>query len=326
MKSLNEDIKSGQFKSIYLLYGEERYLKRQYKQRMVKAMSPDEDDFNYSYFEGKGSVVSEIIGVSETLPFFSDYRLIVIEDSGFFKNVSGDFADYLKNLPETTRILFVESEIDKRNKLYKMVKDKGRIVEFGIQSEADLIRWIGNMFQKNEKSIDNRTAKHLIEQVGTDMERLSSEIEKLTCYAWDNQNITTSDIDQLCAPQIQNQIFQMVDAVAEKKQKRALEFYYDLIALKEPPLKILALLARQFRIMLEVKSVEGQGYGNQEIATKVGISPYFMKKYLQQTRSFSYQQLREILEEVVIMEHAIKSGYLNEKLGVELFIVKYSMA
>ncbi len=326
MKSLNEDIKSGQFKSIYLLYGEERYLKRQYRQRMVKAMSPDGDNLNYSYFEGKGSVVSEIIGVSETLPFFSDYRLIVIEDSGFFKNASGDFADYVKNLPETTRILFVESEIDKRNKLYKVVKDKGRIVEFGIQNEAALIPWIGNMFQKNEKSIDNRTAKYLMEQVGTDMERLSSEIEKLICYAWDNQSITTSDIDQLCAPQIQNQIFQMVDAVAEKKQKKALEFYYDLIALKEPPLKILALLARQFRIMLEVKSVEGQGYGNQEIASKVGVSPYFMKKYLQQTRSFSYQQLRDILEEVVITEHAIKSGYLNEKLGVELFIVKYSMA
>ena len=82
MKSLNEDIKTGQFKSIYLLYGEEEYLKKQYKGRLTRAMLPEGDRVNYAYYEGKGIPVPEIIDLAETMPFFAERRLIVIEDSG----------------------------------------------------------------------------------------------------------------------------------------------------------------------------------------------------------------------------------------------------
>ena len=116
MKSLNEDIKQGQFKNIYLLFGEEDYLKKQYRDRLVKAMLPKGDTVNYAHYEGKGLPVGEIIDLAETMPFFAERRLIVIEDSGLFKSSAAEFADYIKNLPETTCFLFVENEIDKRNK------------------------------------------------------------------------------------------------------------------------------------------------------------------------------------------------------------------
>lgn len=85
MKRLNEDIKTGQFKSVYLLFGEEAYLKKQYKARLTKAMLPENETVNYAYFEGKGIHIPEMIDLAETMPFFAERRLIVVEDSGFLK-------------------------------------------------------------------------------------------------------------------------------------------------------------------------------------------------------------------------------------------------
>ena len=102
MKSLNEDLKTGQFKQIYLLYGEENYLKKQYKERFVKAMLPDGDTMNYAYYEGKGVDIKEVIDLAETLPFFAERRLLVFENTGFFKSSGADLADYVKEMPQTT--------------------------------------------------------------------------------------------------------------------------------------------------------------------------------------------------------------------------------
>ena len=124
MKNLNEDIKTGQFKQVYLLYGEEAYLKKQYKTRLTKAIIPEGDTMNYSYYEGKNISVPEIIDLAETMPFFAAHRLIVVENSGFFKTASPELADYIKAMPDTVIFLFVETEVDKRGKLYKAVKEK----------------------------------------------------------------------------------------------------------------------------------------------------------------------------------------------------------
>ena len=159
MKSLNEDIKTGQFKQIYLLYGEEAYLKKQYRDKLSKAMMPDNETINYSYYEGKGIVVTQLIDLAETMPFFADKRLIVVENSGFFKNASPELADYLKNMPDTVYFLFVENEVDKRGKMYKAVKDKGRIVEMGRQDEKTLLYWIASNMKKEGKQIKESTAR-----------------------------------------------------------------------------------------------------------------------------------------------------------------------
>ena len=161
MKSLNEDIKTGQFKPAYLLYGEEAYLKKQYKDKLTKAMLPEGDTVNYAYYEGKGTNPAELIDLAETMPFFADRRLIVVENSGFFKNATPELADYIKNMPETACFLFVESEVDKRGKMYKSVKDKGRAVEMGRQDEKTLLYWLAGMVKKEGKQIKESTARYL---------------------------------------------------------------------------------------------------------------------------------------------------------------------
>lgn len=116
----------------------------------------------------------------------------------------------------------------------------------------------------------------------------------------------------------------MINAVAEKKQKKALELYNDLLALKEPPMRILFLLARQFRLLMEVKEMVANGYGKKDIASKAGLHPFVVGKYQEQAKAFSNKTLRAILEESVDIEERVKTGRLQDVLGVELFIVKHS--
>ena len=325
MKSLHEDLKTGQFNKIYLLYGEEAYLKKQYKEKLRNAMVSPEDNMNYAYYEGKGINVNEIIDLAETLPFFAERRLIILEDTGLFKSAAAELADYIKDMPDTTSMIFIESEVDKRNKLYKAVQSKGRVVELGRQDESTLLRWVAGNVKRENKQISENTVRHFLAKVGTDMENIQKELEKLFCYTMDKESITSEDVDTICTTQITNQIFDMVNAVADKNQKKALEYYYDLLALKEPPMRILFLLARQFKLLLEVKTLDKQGYARKEIAEKTGINPFVVGKYQMQAKAFSSSELRKIMEDAVETEESVKTGVLSDTLGVELFIMRYSV-
>ena len=325
MKNLNADLKSGQFKQVYLLYGEEGYLKKQYKDRFIKAMLPDGDTMNYAYYEGKNTDVKEVIDLAETLPFFAERRLIVFENTGFFKTAAGaDLADYVKEMPETTYFVFVENEVDKRNKLYKAVNSKGYAVELSTQDEGTLKRWVFNLARRENKEMSEAVITYFIGKVGTDMEKIQRELEKVICYAIDRDTLTKEDVDAVCVTQLSNHIFEMVDAVAAGNQKRALDLYYELLALKEPAMRILYMLARQYRILFHVKALANQGYGRKEIASKAGIHPFVAGKNIEQSKRFKMKELRGVMEEAAQLEQDVKTGLLTDTLAVELFIVKQS--
>lgn len=346
MKNINEQIKTGQFKKVYLLYGEEAYLKRQYRDKITKAMLPEGDTVNYAYYEGKGTEPEKLIDLAETMPFFAERRLIVVENSNFFKNATPDLADYLKSMPDTACFLFVENEVDKRGKMYKAVKEKGRIVEMGRQDEKTLIYWIAGHVKREGRQIKESTIRYLLSKSGTDMENLEKELEKLFTYTLpeevfpggnsadsgereaevpkQSREITVEDIDAICTTQISNKIFDMVEAVAAKQQKKALNYYYDLLALKEPPMRILYLLARQFRLLLEVKDLLGRGHDKAQIAKTAKLHPFVAGKYMRQCKTFSKAELRVIMEEAAGMEELVKTGRLNDVMSVEIFIVKFS--
>ena len=302
----------------------EAYLKKQYKDKLRNAIVSPDDSMNYAYYEGKGINVNEVIDLAETLPFFAERRLIILEDTGLFKSASPELADYIKEMPDTTTMIFVETEIDKLGKLYKAVQSKGRAVELGRQDENTLVRWVASNVKQEQKMISENTVRFFLAKVGTDMENIQKELEKLFCYCMDKDSITAEDVEEICTTQITNQIFDMVNAVADKKQRKALELYYDLLALKEPAMRILFLLTRQFKLLLEVKTMDTQGYGRKEIAEKTGINPFVVGKYQAQAKVFSSKELRMIMEDSVETEEAIKTGRLTDTLGVELFIIKYS--
>lgn len=324
MKSIQEDIKTGNFKQSYLLFGEEAYLKQQYKEKLLNALNPDGDTMNFSRYEGKGIDVKQVIDLCETMPFFADRRIILLEDTGFFKNKCEELADYMKSLPDYLVLVFAESEVDKRSRMYKAVKSSGRVTEFAKQDEKTLMRWAAGILGKEGKKITQRDMELFLTKTGTDMGNIRMELEKLVAYTEGKDIVAAEDIEAVCVTQTTNKIFDMVRAVTEKNQKKALELYYDLLTLKEPPMRILFLLAKQFRQLLLTKKMAGEGASQNEIASRLGV-PYFVVRNISAcARSYTVEELERAVEDFVDAEEAVKTGRLGDVLSVELLIVKYS--
>lgn len=324
MKTIDLNIKENNFSPAYLLYGEEVYLKRQYRDKLVKAMTTEGDTMNFSAFQGKDINPGELVDLAETLPFFAERRVILVEDSGFFKNSCDILAEYIPQINASTCFVFVESEVDKRSKTYKAVKKAGSAVEFIPQTEAVLTRWVLGRIKKENKNITQPVMQMFFDRTGFDMSNIDRELEKLLCYTLKKDVIEAEDVKAVVTEQISNKIFDMVDAISSHHQEKALELYYDLLTLKEPPMRILFLITRQFRILAEVKELTGKGFSNKDIAQKVGVPEFAVRKYQGQNRSYTKEKLIQALKDAAAAEEEVKTGKLNEKIAVEIFITRYS--
>ena len=321
MQTLNQDIKTGEFKQIYLLYGEEAFLKNSYKNRLKEAIIGD-DTMNFARFEGKGLDVDELIRLADTMPFFAERRLILVEDSGFFKSASDALVQYLPSMPDTTILLFVETEVDKRNRLYKKVKDMGYAAELNRQDSAQLARWAGGILTREQKKITKHTMELFLSMAGDDMENIRMELEKLISYTLGREVITDEDVLAVCTVQVTNRIFEMVSAIVNRQPRKAMDLYEDLLTLKEPPMRILFLIARQFNQLLQVKNLMGKGMDKGTIASKLKMQPFVVGKTMPQARQFGREQILSYVEFCVETEEAVKSGRLQDRLAVELLITR----
>lgn len=324
MRNIDNDIKTGQLKNLYLLYGEERYLIRQYRDKLKNALSDPDDTMNASSFGQEDLNANAIIDLAETMPFFAERRLILIEDSGWGKKTPDEIGDYLQNIPEFTFFVFVEKEVDKRSKLYKAAAKKGYVSEFGRQTENLLARWVGGRIRREGKQMTQRAYEHLILKTGTDMETIDKELEKLLCYTLDKETIDLDDVEAIVTDHSERKIFDMVDALASHQPKKAMDQYYDLIAQREPALLILHLLTRQFHNMMIVKAMVNRGSNNRDIAAQIGASDWLVRKYQNQCRPYDMERLRKAVADGIAYEEAVKTGKLTDTYAVELFIVEYS--
>lgn len=321
MQRINNDIKNGNYQPVYLLFGEERYLKNQYKDKLKKALCAPDDNMNNHFFEGKGIVIGEVIDLAETMPFFADRKVIILEDSGYLKSGGEQLAEYLGSQNESTVLIFVESEVDKRSKLYKAIQANGCVVEFTAQDENTLKRWVAGIITKEGKKVTENTVQLFLSKTGTDMENIHGELEKLICYCLDKEVIEPEDVETICTTRVTNHIFDMVDAIADKKQSKAMQLYYDLLALKEPPMRILFLIARQCNILLQVKAMKNRGYGNKDMASAIGVPTFALGKYTAQAGKFKTAQLRNAVAKCVEAEESVKTGRMNDVMSVEILIM-----
>ena len=323
MKTLNDNIKKGEYQKVYLIYGEEEYLKKQYKDRMKQAIIGD-DTINYSYFEGDNTKPEDVITICETIPFFSERRLVIVSDSGYFKTANDKMADYIKELPDYLILIFIEKDVDKRNKVYKAVSSNGYVCEMQYQTPATLKRWIAGMMASNDYKISEAACELLLDKTGASMELIRNEIDKLISYCSDKKMVMPQDVEAVCSTQTVSHIFDMLEAVANKNKEKALSLYYDLLTLKEPPMRILYLIVRQFNGILQAKELAARGLSSKEIASAIKVAPFVAGKYLSQAKYFTTDTVKDILNECADIEERVKQGRLQHKLGVELIIIKYS--
>lgn len=325
MNEVENAVKSGSYKRLYLLYGEEVYLVKQNTERL-KAGCVDKamELMNLSVFEGKADI-TDIINACETLPFMSEKRMVLVKDSKLFeqgrKDDSEKIKDYLPNLPDTTVLCFVEDKADKRSALYKAAAKIGVCEEFKFLKDNELIKWVND---KSGKKIKPSVAEHLIHNVGTSMEALEGEIDKLLNFAEDKAEITNALVDSLCAKSPETNVFEMVEAIGAKQPAKALEIYHNMLRMKQSPVLVLKMAARQFKMILQCKYLSSKKMGSASIAEELALRPFMVDKYLRQARNFKIQTLVSALKDCAKCDTDFKGGKISDKLGVEVIILKYS--
>ena len=321
MQTLNQDIKEKSFKKIYLLYGDEPFLVGSYKKKLREAITGG-DTMNYNYFEGKNPDVKEIISLADTMPFFADRRLILVDGSGFFKSAQEELAAYLPQMPDTTCLVFAESEVDKRNRLYKRVKELGYAAELNKQDTAQLMRWAAGILGRDGRKISRPVMEYFLERTGDDMENIRMELEKLVCYTMGRDVITKEDVDAVGTVHVTSRVFDMVAAIVAGNTKKAMDLYEDLLTLKEPPMRILFLIARQFNQLLQIKELTAAGKDKGAMASALKVPPFAVGKLTAQARAFTRDQILSWVTLCVETEEAVKTGRLSDRLAVELLIAR----
>ena len=292
-----------------------------YKKKLREAITGG-DTMNFNYFEGKNPDVKEIISLADTMPFFADRRLILVDGSGFFKSAQEELAAYLPQMPDTTCLVFAESEVDKRNRLYKRVKELGYAAELNKQDTAQLMRWAAGILGRDGRKISRPVMEYFLERTGDDMENIRMEQEKLVCYTMGRDVITKEDVDAVGTVHVTSRVFDMVAAIVAGNTKKAMDLYEDLLTLKEPPMRILFLIARQFNQLLQIKELTAAGKDKGAMASALKVPPFAVGKLTAQARAFTRDQILSWVTLCVETEEAVKTGRLSDRLAVELLIAR----
>ncbi len=305
------------------MYGEEDFLKNLYREKLTSAICPDKEGINYNSYSGKDTSLNDVMSVSETLPFFADRRLIVINNSEWFKNTN-QVADYLKNAPETSYFIFVESTVDKRKSLYKFVSENGYCCEIGVQKTDYIKRSVAAALKQRKLLITESVCEYFINKVGTDMGRINSELDKLTAYCYGQREVRKEDVDIICTEIPDGKIYRMIDSMMQGDSTKALELYYELILAHEETRSIFTRLIFSYYNLYQTLLLSSEGQSKSYIVKLTGIRDFMVDKYLRLRKSTSLDKLRQIVEDGLDMDRRIKSGELNDRFAIEIFIEKYS--
>ena len=313
------DIESGKFEKIYLITGNEPYLLSLYRDKLKKAIIPEQESLNFAYFDNIQDNLEKIKDFADTMPFFGDRRLVIIEKASAFKKDTG-LADYVPTIPESTTIIIVDDETDKRSRLYKAIQKTGAVMELNKLSMQDLKIFVVSRMKKVSKGITEKDCEYLIESVGDDLNTIVNEVDKCIAYAGDGNAVNRNIIDTVCSMQVENKIFDMVDAILQHKGDVAYRLYTDLLTLRENSFAIMAVIRNNYNRLLLIRELTDQGYSAGEIAGRAKMADWLVKKQIQKIRNYDSDRLKKALEVIVNTEFSIKTGNIGEQMGIEIML------
>lgn len=305
---------------VYLLYGTKDYCIDQ----EIKKICKKTDILNIKRYDLNSDQVKDVIDDCETFSLFGDKKIVVADNANMFTPGSSKDSDliekYLINInPNTILILIVHNEkIDGRKKITTLIKSKGKVIEFNEETNPEKIV---RELLKNY-NIDNNNIKLLIDRVGNNPLIIENEINKIKTYKDNNKDISSDDIIKLTSKTMDVDIFKLIDYIVKGNKNKAIEIYHNMIKMNEEPLKIVIMLANQFRIMYQSKELMIKGYSERDIASILKIHPYRVKLAIQNGRNYSSKTLLKYLYDLSEIDLGIKTGTLNKGLALELFILK----
>ena len=305
---------------VYLLYGTKDFE----IEEEIKKLSKGIDEMNISKYDLNNDMLSLALEDAKTMSLFGDKKLVIVDNANMFTgSTSKDselIEEYLNHINEnTTLVLIVHNDkLDTRKKITKLIKKVGKVQEFN--DELDTTSLVRRLFK--DYNIDYKTIQLFIDRVGNNTLIIQSEINKIKIYKDNDKNITEEDILNLTAKLIEIDIFKLIDYIVRKNKEKALELYYEMLKMNEEPIKIVVILANQFRIMYQSKELLKKGYSEKDIASTLKIHPYRVKLAIQNSRNYTSDILLKNLNALADIDIGIKTGTINKDLALELFILK----
>ena len=223
-------------------------------------------------------------------------------------------------MAESVRILLSEEEVDKRSKLYKAISKHGCVMELNKLGIPDLRVFIASRMQKAGKGISEKDCTYLIECVGDDLNTLVNEADKCIAYSGDKNYVDRAMIDAVCSMQVENKIFDMVDAIFFHDAARVYKLYGDLVTLRENSFGIMAVIRNNYNRLLLVNELYEDGCSIAEIYSRTKIADWLIRKMLPKIKNYSSEKLRKAMELIVDTEYSIKVGNIGEKRGLEIML------
>ena len=304
---------------IYLIYGSKEFLIKKH----INRLKNDFNDNDINTYDLSVADLNNVIDDANTLSLFSDNKLIICTNSHLFTasaKANTILEKYLENPNKQTTIIFTlnTEKIDSRKKSVKLIKKIGSIIE--CNDNSDITSFIKNEFKGY--NITNKEINLLKNRVGNNLDILSSEIEKIKIYKDNNKTITEEDIINLTHKNIDTNIFTLIEYIINNNKDNALELYYEMLKQNEEPIKIVIILANQFRIMYQAKELLKRGLSEKDIADTLKIHPYRVKLALQNSRNYDSKTLLNYISELADIDIDIKTGKIDKSLAIELFILK----
>lgn len=311
----------------YVLYGEEQYRLKRTLETIVKEYLPDENDLNLVRYDAMHTDIATIIEDAMTVPFFSSYKVIIVDHANFLSTLNNTASDikvlesYLQNPCDSTVLIFTGdfAKLDTRKKIVKTIKKMWKVLEFKKLDEVGKNSVINEEIQKRKLNITENAKQILLKRLPLDMETIQNEMTKLELY---QGLLDENAVSSLVNRPLEEDVFQLVDAVVEKNKRKAFHIWQDLCVSNTDAIYLIALLAGQFRFLFEVKNLMIKGYGKDEIARVLNVHPYRVKLSMEKARSISIKSLMSMLDKLANLDQKLKSGLLDKKLGFEMFLLE----
>lgn len=312
---------------IYIFIGTEEYLIKKEIETIIKENNID--PINKIEYDLETTPIKSITEDAQTISMFGEKKLIQINNSYIFtgttkKNTLEQNLQYLEEYmehknPDTILVFIANNQkLDERKKIVKNIRKHAIVKDFN--QTNNLSSLIKNMFE--DYQISYNTINLLIERVGNDLFRLNNEVEKIKTYKGEDINITDQDIINLTHQNIDLDIFNLIDHIINKNKSEALKIYTEMLKMNEEPIKIIIMLANQFRLMYQSKELYRKGHTESDTASILNVHPYRVKLAVNKARDYPSDLLLKFLNELANIDYQIKNGTLDKNLALELFILK----
>ena len=321
LEELEKDLQKS-IRSVYLLLGPEEYLCSQaFNILKGKILSPEGADFDYSVFAAGQSPIDEILGSANVFPMISKRRLVVVRDAEELKDADIEtLINALPNISTRSTVIFAALELDHRKKFYKNFREQYCVCEFPKLKDAALERWAESYLQKRGFRLASSSIKRIVELVCSDLQSVSSELEKLMLYAGDAKIIPDAAIEDLVRASRQQGIFDLIGAVSQRDRNSALKSLANLLGMGEHPLVVVTMLARHCRQMLIAKESIQKGISSRDIGVAAQIPPFILDKFLRQVRGVENADIHEMYLRLAAMDKQLKSSSLDGRVLLESLI------